>query len=284
MTLHECIQAGAIRLTEGRVHCAEPRQHMELIVQGALSLDPVQLLVRRRETLSLAEVEKIEAILQRRIQGEPLQYILGYEWFWDSKFSVGPGVLIPRKETEHTVDYLLAIKSQKHLRVAELGPGTGNIGISVLRAQPEWVWYAFEKNPETIPYVVQNTGALLPSKNGFHLIPGDFFVAALEYAPYDVVVSNPPYISQAEYETLAPELKAEPQLALVGGEKGIEVLEQLLKVSREILIPKGYFVSEIASEQAEEAQSLAKRHGFDSIHVLKDYAGLHRVLTARKGK
>lgn len=283
MTVVEYIQEGSARLKGAGVHCADPLQHMQLVVQSALEWDNTRLFNRRDTPISEIEKRKVENVLERRFRGEPLQYILGYAWFWDSKFSVGPGVLIPRKETEHTVDYLLSLPTAEELKVAELGPGSGNIGISVLRSRPNWKWHAFEKNPETIPYLMQNVSALLPQDASFFLQPGDFFEKALQSAPYDAVVSNPPYISKTEYATLALELKAEPSLALIGGDTGTEILDQLLRASREILKPGGYFVSEIASEQGSDAKALAVRHGFVNVNVLKDYAGLDRVLTARRG-
>lgn len=283
MTVSDYIKSASERLAAANVHCADPVQHTEQIIQSALSVDKSWLVSWGRDELDDSQVGKIESVLSRRLQGEPLQYITGYQWFWESKFEVGPGVLIPRKETEHTVEYLLSLDNTRDFKIAELGPGSGNIGISLLLERPHWEWFAFEKNLQTIPYLNKNTASLLPSGHHFHLQAGDFFEKAPQQAPYDIVVSNPPYISVAEYNTLAPELKAEPDLALIGGETGIEILAELLKVSKELLTPEGFLVSEIASDQGKAAVELSLRHGFRSANVLKDYAGLDRVLIARKG-
>lgn len=282
MTLESFVTSGKKRIEEAGIECADPMLHMKQILAAAISLNSLEFYSRWNESLTEEEVSKSNAILERRLLGEPFQYIVGYEWFWHSRFEVGPGVLIPRKETEHLVDELLKIQGSPKMRVAELGAGSGNIGISVLLERGDWEWHGFEINPESIAYLGKNVGNLLPLDAKYFIHQGNFFELASQFAPYDVVVSNPPYIAADTVSKLSREVQNEPRLALVGGESGTEILEHLIAAGFQVLKPGGIFVSEIGSDQGEFGVKLLERAGFHSVEILKDYAGLHRIVKGIK--
>jgi release factor glutamine methyltransferase len=277
MTLETFVTLGKKRIEESGIECADPMLHMKQILGAAISLSSLQFYSRWQEELTGQEVEEATRFLERRLQGEPFQYIVGYEWFWRSRFEVGPGVLIPRKETEHLVEELLKLEETSPMRLAELGAGSGNIGISVLLERADWEWHGFEINPDSIPYLGKNVGGLLPLEAKYFIHEGNFFDLAGVLAPFDIVVSNPPYIANSQLEKLSREVRSEPKLALVGGEKGTEILEHLAAHSWHFLKPQGLFITEIGSDQESDVRNLLTRVGFSSVEVLRDYSGLPRV-------
>lgn len=277
MTLESFVNLGKKRIEESGIQCADPMLHMKQILGASISLDSIQFYSRWQDPLTENEFQLANKLLERRLKGEPFQYLVGYEWFWHSQFEVGPGVLIPRKETEHLVEELLKCRDLKTIQVAELGAGSGNIGISILLERPAWQWHGFEINPESVPYLGKNVGQLLPLDAKYFIHEGNFFELAKDWAPYDVVVSNPPYIAASELKKLSQEVQCEPKLALIGGEVGTEIFKHLAVNSFQLLRPQGLFLSEIGSDQEIAAKEILMKSGFQSVEVLRDYAGLPRI-------
>src|SRR5262249_25882763 len=148
MKIRECILEGKQRLERAGLQCADPLLHMKQIVEFVLGWSSTDLYRHWEEDFPQDARARLEALLERLLRGEAFQYLTGEEWFWESRFRVGPGVLIPRRETELLVETLLADEPGSKVRVAELGAGSGNIGISVLQERPDWEWHAFELNAE----------------------------------------------------------------------------------------------------------------------------------------
>ena len=174
MTPRAFLEKASREIKKAELHCAEPFQHAEQILFRTLSWDKTKLFLKNEEPLSEKEMENLESVLARRLQGEPLQYVLGFEYFYESKFCVGKGCLIPRKETEQLVDEVLSFEPGKKIKVLELGAGSGNIGISVLLKRPEAEWHGFEVNPESLPYLKKNKEDLLGESGSYHIHEGDF--------------------------------------------------------------------------------------------------------------
>ncbi len=175
MTYRELLKSTENRFRQAVVECGDFVKHSEDFLLQVLELSRKKLLLDRDEKVEKTKVDLIEKTAERRAAGEPLQYIVGHAAFWKSEFQVGPGVLIPRRETEHVVEYLLSIPSLVPLKVAELGPGTGNIGLSVLLEKPDWEWYGYELNQDSLPYLLRNVNALKPKGSTYEIVPGDFF-------------------------------------------------------------------------------------------------------------
>ncbi|NBT58052.1 peptide chain release factor N(5)-glutamine methyltransferase [bacterium] len=277
MTLEDFIQESERRLKEGNLHFSHYKDHASQLVLRTLDLNPTQFFLKKNDKLNSSELEKLNHVLQRRLSGEPLQYILGFEYFYESKFEVGPGCLIPRKETEQLVDEVLAHQPPQNLKVAELGAGSGNIGISVLLKRPKIHWHAFEINPKSAQYAKKNIRDLLPGENNYFLHGEDFFSGIKRFSPFDLLVSNPPYISSREFEELPLEVRQEPDLALKAGEEGLDVIRKLIGSLSEVLKPGGLFLCEIASSQGELLKSELGKSG-KKFEVLRDLAGLPRIL------
>lgn len=284
MKYSDLAQLGKRRLSKASIQCADPLLHMKQIMQHILEVDAARLALWWEEEISdPAFLDKVESFLKRREAGEPFQYIVGEEWFWQSCFSVGPGVFIPRKETEILVETLFESVSGDFVKVGELGAGSGNIGLTVLQERPSWEWHAFELNPQTLPYLEKNRAALLAPASVYRVHSGDFFERAVEFAPYDGMVSNPPYIRDEDMQRLPVEVRHEPELALRGGVEGLELIDRWIGVLPRLLKNDGWFITEIDFRQADALQQKLSAAGFRDIKIVDDYSHLPRVVFARRG-
>lgn len=259
----------------------DPQRHGFQLVEEALQISASDLICRWDEELSSKEEAQIRKWTQRRCSGEPFQYIVGHEWFWESCFAVGPGVFIPRPETEMLVELVLK-NSGTQCRVAELGAGSGNIGISVLQQRPDWQWLAWEKNSASLPYLRENISSLLPSRAKYQLFVGDFFEGVLSLGEFDLLVTNPPYVASLSQEQLSPEVCCEPELALFGGEDGFSILEKLVCIAPHCLKSGGVFLAEIDPNHSDRVVEAMRKVGFCEIQIYQDVIGLDRVVSGRR--
>lgn len=280
MPIGGVIRAVSGALQRSGVLGSEFGHHASLLVSSAIECSFADLILKEKDLLTPEQLKTVERFIQGRLAGIPLQYLRGWEWFWRSRFVVGPGVLIPRPETELLVDTVLKqFRNTDQLRVAELGAGSGNIGLSLLTEKPGWTWFAFENNPESLPYLIANRRNLGASAESYQVEATDFFTSASAHAPYDAIVSNPPYVAQAKISELAPEVRLEPHAALDGGERGDECVERLIRISGSLLKPGGYLFLEIGEDQGAVATQFLTEVGFTEIQILKDPAGHDRVAT-----
>ena len=235
--------------------------------------------------LSAQQTAQTEALLKRRLSGEPLQYLCGNWDFLDSTFAVGEGVLIPRPETEELV--LLALERMKGMSaptVFDLCAGSGCIGLSVKRRRSDANVYLFELSDDALRYCNENRCAL-----GFAqtvpLIQADVLrgYAAVSSLPVpDVILSNPPYIATAELPALQREVQKEPAMALDGGEDGLVFYRAIAEKWLPYLQTGALIGVECGETQAQSIAALFGLQGF-SCEICKDFNGFDRFVFARKG-
>lgn len=281
MTLSDIIRKGKQHLETSPASFSDAEDHMMRIVEVALGWTRNQVLIGLPEPLTKEQIDAISDVLSHRVDGKPLQYIEGKAGFWRSLFEVGPGVLIPRPETELLIEILLRKGMPGRTRVAELGAGSGNIGLSMCLERPNWDWFAFELNPESAVYAKKNHQAILSGHSRYQLIEGDFFAGAAAIGPFDWIVTNPPYVASAQIDTLSAEVRREPRLALDGGDDGLAVIRQLAK-SGSILCDSGNLLMEIGEDQGISAAQILRDEGFRKVEVFKDRNGLDRVVWGKK--
>ena len=282
MTIGEFIRKGESKIQEAGVECANPHQHMKQIVGAGLGVKVSELPLHWDEPLEAEAERKVESIFKRRLRGEPLQYIERTAGFWNHEFEVFPGVLIPRKETEHLVEALLSLAPKENLKIGELGAGSGNIGISALLERPSWRWHAFELSPVAVDCAKGNANRLLGGHN-YSVHQGDFFSLASWFEPFDWIVSNPPYVASRDIPDLSMEVRQEPKLALDGGVTGTELIARLLRSAKTLLVEGGGILFEIGATQKEAVLELMK-DDFVHVEVMEDYSGLPRVVFGRLRK
>lgn len=240
-------------------------------------------------------------MVERRIAGEPLQYVLGSWSFRGLDLMVDRRVLIPRPETEQVVEVALEEAARRGLRrvrrrhltlvdaepsvvVADLGTGSGAIALALDAELPDVLVWATDASPDALDVARANVAGCAATR--VRIAAGSWFDAlppALR-GGLELIVSNPPYVAEHELSTLPEEVADfEPHAALVSGPTGCEALEHLLANAREWLVPTGVLVCELAPHQADAMVERARGHGFADVDVRMDLAGRARVLVARAG-
>ncbi len=218
--------------------------------------------------------------LHRLENGEPLQYLLG-EWeFYGLPLAVGPGVLIPRADTETIVETcLLALAPVPDPAIWDLCSGSGAIALALASRRPDARILAAELSEEALPYLQQNIAALAPDQ--VTAVQTDV-LTQLPDGLCDLIVSNPPYITGADMQTLSPQVRREPELALYGGEDGLRFYRQLTHSCYDHLRPGGWLIFEIGYDQGESVPALLRQRGFDQVFCRNDLAGVPRCAGGRR--
>ena len=222
-------------------------------------------------------------LLARRSKGEPLAYITGDKEFWSLSFEVGPGVLIPRPETELIVETVLRLSRGGKERIIDLGTGSGNIAVSLAKELPGARIIAADISLRALRWARENAAR--------HGVRNLAFVRSRGFAGlrkgawlgrYDFIVSNPPYVSISEWEILPAEIRLyEPKRALVAGNTGLEFIRKLIPAARPFLRPGGHLVFEIGFGQKDGVLSLFDE-SWEEVGVENDLAGIPRIFVARR--
>lgn len=221
-------------------------------------------------------MKKFADLLWRVKSGEPLQYVIGKWDFYESEFFVGKGVLIPRPETEELTQ--LVFNKAKHLEkpvIFDLCAGSGCIGISVAKAVPNATVYCVEKSSEALFYLIKNAQGV----DNVKIIQGDVFFPC-ELPKADIIVSNPPYIKTEDIANLQREVLKEPEMALNGGEDGLDFYRAICEKWKSCLSPNGSVFFEIGEEQGEAVSQILAANGYKEIKIIKDMYGKDRIAKA----
>jgi release factor glutamine methyltransferase len=283
VTYRQYLSELALRLDRAGLEMADPHHHAEQVLSGALSVSQSEILKRLSAELTEIDRARSEAVVERRLKAEPLQYILGWTEFWKSRFEVGPGVLIPRPDTETLIELALEVVPHQ-ARIAELGAGSGAIGLSLLLERPSWKWFAWESSPSAYEFCRKNA-ARLGAPAAFVLAACDFFESAEACGPFDWFISNPPYVPTSEIPTLSAEVRSEPKAALDGGQNGLGIIDRLVKLaSGPCVSESGGILLEIGADQGTPVLELLANAGFHGCRIQKDLAGNDRVAYGRKKK
>ncbi len=258
-----------------------PRLTAEVLLAHTLGKDRMYLYVHYDQPLGQEERTHFKTLIRQRIQGVPTQYLTGKQEFWSLEFQVAPGVLIPRPETEHLVEAAINLSSQfSEPVIVDIGVGSGIIAISLKKELPHASIYAGDISDAALVIAKQNADTILEDGNQIIFHQGDLFEPFGGIA-FDLIVSNPPYISAKEYATLSREIREhEPNIALYAGEEGLDIYRRLIAEARSYLRPEGYMVVEIGYRQKDAVIGLFQEHGFAMKEVIEDYAGLDRVAIA----
>jgi release factor glutamine methyltransferase len=255
-----------------------PRLDAELLLAHVLKLDRVGLYLNFERPLIAAELDLIRPLVKRRGQREPLQYLLGSTEFWSLEFEVTPAVLIPRADTETLVEEALN-RAGDAGQLLDVGTGSGAIAISLASELPSWQVSALDISAEALSVARRNAEKNAVAER-LQFIHAD--LAELPRQQYDLIVSNPPYIAQAEWDSLMPEVRSfEPQAALLAGNDGLENYQKLTAQVASRLSPGGWLLVEIGYQQAQAVKQLFAQAGLQDIFVRDDYAGQPRVVGGR---
>ena len=284
MTLRQALDGAARQLgTSGE---DSGRGEAEQLLGRLLACSRGELYLRGEEPFDTGMARTLALWILRRQGGEPLQYIVGEAAYRDLVLEVGPGVFIPRPETELLVDQALLVL--RHLgrprpRVLECGTGSGAIALALASEAPDAVVVATELSPRALAYAGRNRARLAPQAAArVHLVRGD--LASPVRGPFDALVSNPPYIAEAERADLPIDvLDHEPHLALFAAKGGMAVIERLVDDGARVVAPGGLLALELGSGQGDTALALlATDPRWTGGRVERDLAGRARMLLARR--
>lgn len=247
------------------------------IIRHITGFSNVQIISNPHKKLSLFEENNLTAIIKQRLIRYPLQYIIGEWGFYGGNFKVGPGVLVPRADTETLIDVALEfLKDREKSQVCDLCTGSGCIGITVAREKSDSFVTAVEKYEEALRYAREN--AKLNDTENIEFISGDVFEGAGAEKQYDLILSNPPYIPPEEMKEISPEAKFEPETALLGGEDGLDFYRAIIRGYKASLKDGGMMAFEVGMGEAEAVAELMKNQGFCDIGTRQDAAGIERVV------
>jgi release factor glutamine methyltransferase len=275
------------RLTEvfERAGIETPRLDAEVLLGFCLGKDRAELYRDLPLQLENDQILQILELAGRRKRREPMAYIRGFREFWSLEFTVTPAVLVPRPETECLVEEVLKLREYYRgvkARILDIGAGSGAVGIAVASEWPDCEMTATELSAAALEVARQNAKRLLGAGRTITFVQGDLYEGA--EGIFDIVCSNPPYISEAEYETLAREVTLyEPREALVAGPLGTEVHRRIAEGAREKLKPGGWLLMEMGAEQRAALTDILGQTGlFGEIRFRADLAGLDRVVIAKR--
>lgn len=254
----------------------------ELALSHVLNCDRLSLYLNKDFVLSKDKSVIIADILRRRISGQPLQYILGSCEFMGLEFKVDKRALIPRPETEILVEESLEELKKSAgipLRVLDLGTGSGCIAVSIAKFLPGAVVWGVDISPEALRLAGEN--ALL-HKVKIEFLLSDLF-RGIENKKFDLIISNPPYISTRELNCLAREVSFEPRMAIEAGIDGLSFYRSIISRAPAYLNRNGLLAFEVGAGQANAVKEMLRSKKFRSIKIIKDYNNIQRVVMAKKG-
>jgi release factor glutamine methyltransferase len=251
----------------------------EVLLRHVLGIDRAEYFASLERPVALPEQDLADTLAERRVAGEPLAYIFGRREFYGHELGVGPGVLVPRQETELLVDVALEFVSTRNLRrplIADVGTGSGAIAIAVAKALPDATVYATDISHDALKIAEANVLAH-DVQDAVHLLQGDLLEPLP--GPVDIVVSNPPYLTTDELLGLSSEVRREPETALDGGCDGLSAISELMRQAAGLVQKPRLLAVEIAPSQLESVVLLAQGLFPDSqVTHLLDLAGLPRVV------
>ena len=271
-----------------------PRLEAELLLAHTLGVSRISLYVQYERPMEPGERERYRAVVRRRGRGEPVAYILGKREFWSLEFEVGPGVLVPRPDTETLVSRALELAREMRptdesaLRIAEVGTGSGCIGVALASELPDAIVWAGDIAPEPLRVAPLNAERAGVGQR-MHVLESNGLLPLWEASgsmPFDLIVSNPPYLRDDEFPGLMRDVRDfEPRHALTAGPDGLGVIAPLVSQSARpgVMVDGGALLVEVgSSDQAEQVRARMTAAGFSSLETLLDLAKRARVVVGRR--
>lgn len=248
----------------------------ELLLTHVLRCRPADLLLNK-PALTPSQKIQLEGYKSRRRNGEPLQYILGSWDFCGLEFKVDPRVLVPRPETEMLVD--LAVKRTKGGRILDLGTGSGNIAVTMAKFLPDAHLTAVDLSEAALS-LAQENARTHKVEGRIEFVRADMTAFAGRGEPYDLIISNPPYIPSAQMAQLPADVRREPAMALEAGTDGLDFIRSIINRSTHLLRKGGYLMMEFGDGQAGAVLGLAESQ-FKDNEIHKDLTGRERIFCGK---
>ena len=251
------------------------RIEVQCLLQGVLRVNRAHLVTHSEQALTTAQQENYLAWFERRLQGEPIAYLLGEREFFGLNFKVTPATLIPRPDTELLVELALRrIPQQGVCRVLDMGTGSGAIALSIAHARPGAEVIAVDASESALQVARDNQKNL--NLSNVNLLISDWF-SGLAQQHFDVIVSNPPYVAASDEHLGLGDVRFEPLSALASGEDGLRDIRRISAQALKHLNARGWLMLEHGYDQAERVREILRQAGFQQVFSACDLSGIQRV-------
>lgn len=259
----------------------EAKRSAEYLLAHAFGQKRLQLYLRFDQPVTDEELERYRPLVRRRLRGEPVQHIIGETEFYGLAFGVSPEVLIPRPETEHLIEAVVdrcRASARPDTHILDIGTGSGIIAVTLARQLPETRVTAIDNSDAALSIAADNA-RLNAVDDRIIFSRLDFLVAEPDTGPYDVVVSNPPYIPAGDMAALQPEVRDfEPSSALTDHADGLTFYRRIALLLPRLLVRQGLLAVEIGYGQAADVVSLFEDANLREIEIIRDYSGIERII------
>jgi release factor glutamine methyltransferase len=282
MTLRQALTTAATQLAEDEHLRATASRDAELLLLHVLEISRATLLAYPDREVPSDRRSRYQSLIVRRLQHEPIQYIIGQQEFYGLNFHVTPAVLIPRPETEHLVEAVLKLlPSNQPLKIVDVGTGSGAIAIALAVHLPHAAITALDISPDALAVAARNARENNVADR-IRFLPSDLLSAVLSGGEaFDAIVSNPPYIPETDRRSLHPQVRDhEPATALFAGETGLDIYRRLVPRAHNVLQPDGLLALEIGHGQQGALAELLS--GWQGVSFVVDLQGIPRVALARR--
>jgi release factor glutamine methyltransferase len=267
----ELLRAGEETLRAAHIPSAS--LEAELLLARAMGIGRTRLLTGK-EAPTEDHIRQYHAWLRRRSSREPLQYLIGETEFYSRRFTVRPGVAIPKPSTETLVAESLTLPFRS---ACDVCCGSGIIPVTLAIERPDASITAVDLSPDAIALTRDNA-----ARHGVSIAVNQSDLLSAVRNPFDLIVSNPPYIAADEWNLIDPEVKFEPKLALDGGPDGLDVIRRLIADAPRCLAPEGLLLLEVGFRQARKVEELFRIAGYHDTRVVEDWDGIERVVGGRR--
>lgn len=252
------------------------RLETRVLAAAALGVEPVWLIAHDTDRLDAGRQAALDTLFDRRLAGEPVAYIVGEREFYGRPFHVTPATLIPRPETEHLVEAALA-RGPAHARVLDIGTGSGSISITLKLERPDWSVCAVDLSDAALAVARGNAERL---DAAIEWLASDLF-DALAGRVFDLIVSNPPYVPEADPHLAEGDVRFEPRTALAAGAEGLDAIRAIVAQAPAHLADGGWLLLEHGYDQGEAVPALLRGAGYAEVFMERDLAGLARISGGR---
>jgi len=256
----------------------EASMEAQILLMHVLNVNRAWLIAHATDNLTDMYITKVESLLQRRLQGEPVAHILGSREFFGLALKVTPDTLIPRPDTETLVEAALE-KINGRMRVLDLGTGTGAIALAIAKHAPSCEVVAVDASAGALAVAAENAATL--QLNNVQCVASHWFSALPASNKFDLIVSNPPYIESSDPHLQQGDLRFEPMSALASGADGLQDIRQIVAQAPDYLNAGGWLMLEHGYNQADAVQQLLQAAGLQQIQTLSDLGGNPRVTLAQ---
>tara|TARA_B100000989_G_scaffold5404_1_gene3758 strand:- start:541 stop:1389 length:849 start_codon:yes stop_codon:yes gene_type:complete len=279
MNYNQILKKGEIFLKKKKIK--NPNLDVQLILSKVLNKERKEIILNTSNNLKNNDIIKFNHYLFRRLQNEPIAYILGYKHFWKYKFLTSKSVLIPRPDTELVIEETLRhLPYDKSKKILDIGTGSGCIIVSLLKERPKCIATAIDISIKAIN-IAKTNAKLHQLENKIHFINID--IDKYKSSNYDLVVSNPPYINSIELNRLDDDIKFhEPKIALSGGSDGLRNLNKVIFKSKKLLKINGKLIIEIGHNQKKHCIKMLNDNKFYINKISKDLSGNDRCIVSTK--